>query len=109
MSREQSLDTLMTASFLKCEEESHTREDLSWKWCEKTSVMVMTVQSELGDGRDQLYFCVAGFLFVCFRRKKWFHISILREKESSRSLRGKFGRWSWVGWRKTDEKLMHLQ
>lgn len=55
---------------------------------------------------------VVGFSFVCFRRKRLFYISILREKskkECSRRLRGKFRNWSWAGWRKTDQKLMHLQ
>lgn len=38
LSGKQSLEILMVAYLLKCEEESHTKEDVGWKWVGEKSI-----------------------------------------------------------------------
>lgn len=71
-----------------CLGNNHLKWNLYWNvrrkaWKNPLYVMVLTTQNQLRDESQLLCFCVPWFLFVCFRRKRLFYISILRVKKSA--------------------------
>lgn len=92
LSRKQSLETLMTAYLLKCEEESHTKEALGWKQYEKKQLCNgIDITEWARRWKKSVAVVLCGWILcMCFRRKNLFYISILKEK-SEKNAAGAWG------------------